>query len=162
MAAEPLTTVSSWDDLVLDAEVRRQIDEIVRWEAHGMALFIGELGLLRDAAALIARQKGCPAYQVDLGKLVAKTAEETKANLDPVFEKAAREHGLVLIEKVEAVLTQRGGGGGRQRLYLLQRIQEYPGIVIVATNLRSLADEAFARRFQAVIHFEVPCLDERR
>ena len=160
MAAEPLTTASSWDDLVLDAEVRRQTDEIVRWEEHGMALFIGDLGLLRDVAALIARQKGCPAYRVDLGKLVAKTAEETKANLDPVFEKAAQERGLLLIEKVEAALAQRGGGG-RQRAYLLQRIQEYPGIVIIATNLRSLADEAFARRFQSVIHFEVPRAEKR-
>ena len=161
MAAEPLTTASSWDDLVLDAEVRRQVDEIVQWEMHGMALFVGDLGLLRDTAALIARQKGCPAYRVDLGKLLAKTAEETKANLDPIFDRAAQERGLLLIENVEAALAQRGGGGGRQRVYLLQRIQDYPGIVIIATNLRALADEAFARRFHAVIHFGVPKAENR-
>lgn len=161
MAAEPLTTASSWDDLVLDAEVRRQVDEIVGWEAHAMALFIGELDLSRGVAALIAKQKGCPAYRVDLGKPVAKTAEEMKANLDPVFEKAAQERGLLLIERVETALSPRGGGGGRQRLYLMQRIQEYPGIVVIATNLRSLADEAFARRFQAVIRFPVPGAEKR-
>ena len=150
--AEPITTTKTWDDLVLDAEVRGQVEQIVQWEAHGMALFIGPMSLLHDAAALIASGKRCPAYRVDLAKLVAKQAEDTKAHLDPIFDAAARENAVLVVEGIEAAMAQRGGGG-RQRAYLLQRIQDYPGIVIVATNLRALADDAFARRFQAVVEF---------
>jgi ATPase family associated with various cellular activities (AAA) len=149
--AEPITTTKTWDELVLDAEVRRQVEEITQWQEHGMALFIGPMSLLHDTAALIAGGKGCPAYSVDLAKLVAKQAEDTKAHLDPIFDGAAREKAVLVVEGIEA-MAQRGGGG-RQRAYLLQRIQEYPGIVIVATNLHALADDAFARRFQAIVDF---------
>jgi hypothetical protein len=150
--AEPITTAKTWDELALDAEVRTQAEQIVQWEAHGMALFIGPMSLLHDAAALIAQGKGCPAYRVDLTKMVATKPEDTKAHLDPIFDAATRENAVVVIEGIEAAMAQRGGGG-RQRAYLLQRIQEYPGVVIIATNMRALADDAFARRFQAVIHF---------
>jgi hypothetical protein len=150
--AEPITTTKTWDELALDAEVRGQVEQIVQWEAHGMALFIGPMSLLHDAAALIARGKSCPAYRVDLAQLVATKPEDTKAHLDPIFDAAARENAVLVVEGIEAAMAQRGGGG-RQRAYLLQRIQEYPGVVIIATTMRALADDAFARRFQTVIQF---------
>src|ERR1700741_2194516 len=113
MASEPLTTGKSWEDLALDAQVRRQVDEVMEWSEHGMVLFVGEGSVPADVAALIAREKGCPAYRVDVAKLVTMAFDETKANLDPIFERAARENALLLIEHVEAVFAQRGSGGGR-------------------------------------------------
>jgi SpoVK/Ycf46/Vps4 family AAA+-type ATPase len=154
--AQELTTAMSWEDLVLDAEVRRQVDEIASWTEHGMALFIGELGLLRNTAALIAKQKGCPAHRADLGTLVTKQADETKKNLDSLFETAAKGHWLLVLDGIEHAFMQRGAGSAPQRAYLLQRIQEYPGTVIIVTNMRALGDEAFARRFQAVVQFRNP------
>ena len=156
--AKPIPVSKDWEDLKLDADVRRKVTEIVQWEAHGVALFIGEAGTTRDVAAVIAKKKGCPAYRADLSKLVSKQVDETKVNLDRVFGQAAEEHALLLLDGIERAFAERGAASAQQRAYLLQRIQDYPGVVVIATNMRALADEAFARRFQSVVLFPAPSL----
>ena len=170
--AEPISTVADWKDLALDAQARRAVDDIVKWQQHrpelehgpkrGLAvLFYGPPGTgMTIAAALIARACGGTTYRVDLGALVSKYVGETEKNLARIFEQAANENWILFFDEADAVFGTRteardanDRAANQQVAYLLQRIEDYPGVVILATNLSAHLDEAFARRFQAVIRF---------
>ncbi len=166
--AEPISTTSDWEDLVLDAETRRAVDDIVSWQQHrrqlehemkrGLAvLFYGPPGSgMAAAAGLIARARGRQAWRVDLGALVSKYIGETEKNLGRIFDQAANEDWILFFDEANALFGKRNANdraANQQVAYLLQRIEDFPGVVILATNLSSHLDEAFARRFQSVIRF---------
>jgi SpoVK/Ycf46/Vps4 family AAA+-type ATPase len=160
--AEQLSTDTSWEDLVLDAETRRAVEDIVRWERHAV-IFIGPAGTLRSVAALIGEAKGCPVYRVDLSKLVSKYIGETEKNLSRIFDQAQRDGWLLFFDEADALFGHRSEArdsadraANQQLAYLLQRIEEFPGVVILATNLETHLDDAFERRFQSKVHFPVP------
>lgn len=156
---ESMATSLDWADEVLDAKVLKQVGEIVQWAAHSRSLrtgyrclFHGPVGRgQRLAAALLAQACSRPAYRIDLSK-----AE----NLDSAFERAAREGAILFFDEADALFGKRtqsrnanDRAANQQVAYLLQRIEDFPGIVILATNIRSHLDDAFARRFQSVIRF---------
>ncbi|HEX4293000.1 MAG TPA: ATP-binding protein [Rhizomicrobium sp.] len=173
--AEPISTAADWNDLVLDAEARRAVDDIVTWQKHrselehtpkhehglkrGLAvLFYGSPESAKVLAAkLIAQACGRQARRVDLAALVSKYIGETEKNLGRIFDRAAEEGWVLFFDEADALFGKRNDRAANQQIaYLLQRIEDYPGVVILSTDLSARLDEAYARRFQSVIRFEVP------
>jgi SpoVK/Ycf46/Vps4 family AAA+-type ATPase len=97
---------------------------------------------------------------------VSKWIGETEKNLDRVFRLA--ENAILFFDEADALFGKRTESrsandhyANQQIAYLLQRIEDFPGVVILATNVRTHLDEAFARRFQSVVLFRMPGFDER-
>ncbi|HEY6033643.1 MAG TPA: ATP-binding protein [Kofleriaceae bacterium] len=175
-------------DLVLTAELHARVLEIAdyframprvmdewgfRRQTSGTgikALFTGDSGTGKTLAAeVIAREIGLPLLKVDLARIVSKWVGETEKNLDRVFSEALDSHAVLFFDEAEALFGTRSEvKHGTDRYanlevsYLLQRLEEHPGVVILATNLRDKIDTAFMRRFNAVIGFPRPAERERR
>jgi SpoVK/Ycf46/Vps4 family AAA+-type ATPase len=183
-----LETVYDLDDLVLPGSVRDRIGQVEERMRHrrvvvddwgfgsnhdnttGLTvLFHGPSGTGKTmAAALLAKSAGIPAYEVDLANLVSKYIGETTKNLERIFARAEREHCLLFFDEADAVFGKRGEvTDARDRYanqevsYLLQRIETFPGTVILASNLLANIDEAFVRRIDLIIEFPPPGLRER-
>ncbi|MCG8475920.1 MAG: ATP-binding protein, partial [Cytophagales bacterium] len=129
------------------------------------ALFHGPSGTGKSlTAALIGKQLRQPVYRVDLSRLVSKYVGETSKNLERLFKKAEGKKWILFFDEGDVLLNKRTGNSAgdsghyanQEVAYLLQRIEDYDGLVIVATNLRGNLDVAFARRFESFIHFSTP------
>jgi AAA+ superfamily predicted ATPase len=132
---------------------------------HGMvALFAGPPGTGKTMAAeLIAAELGVELYAADLAQLVSKYVGETEENLDRLFRAAEESSAMLLFDEADAIFGRRGEvREARDRWanlevnYLLQRIEQHPGAVILCTNLRQNIDEAFLRRIHALVEFPLP------
>lgn len=184
--ARLLTTPMDWDDLVLPNTVRNRILEIETWLHHhdvlmndwGMdkklkagyrALFYGPPGTGKTlTASLIGKKIGADVYQIDLSKVVSKYIGETEKNLSRVFDRAENKDWILFFDEAEALFGKRTSVNdahdryaNQEVAYLLQRIEAYNGLVILASNLKSNLDDAFTRRFQTMVHFPVPKPEER-
>lgn len=179
--AKRLITNETWDDLVLDPEVLEQVGEIRTWITHGDTL-MNELGFARRmkpgfrslfygppgtgksmTAALLGRETGREVYRIDLSMVVSKYIGETEKNLSRVFEHAAHHDWILFFDEADALFSARTSTrdahdryANQEVAYLLQRVEEFGGIVILATNLRDNIDDAFTRRFHSIIHFPMP------
>ena len=185
--AQRITTPYGWTDLVLDRATRQQVDEIIEWiryetvlmEEWGLArrlkpgyraLFYGPPGTGKTlTASLLGKESGRPVYRIDLSKVISKYIGETEKNLANLFDHAQHQNWILFFDEAESLFGQRtesrnanDRAANQQVSYLLQRIEDFPGIVILATNLRSHLDEAFSRRFQAMIRFPTPAEEQRR
>lgn len=180
--AKLITSPLSWPDLVLSAEVMDEIDKIRAWIIHadhlladwGLAkslkpgyrsLFYGPPGTGKTlTVTLIGAELGLDVYRIDLSAMVSKYIGETEKNLANLFDQAQSKRWILFFDEADALFGTRsqGGGGANERhsnqeiAYLLQRIEDFPGIVILATNLRANIDDAFSRRFQSLIYFPMP------
>jgi SpoVK/Ycf46/Vps4 family AAA+-type ATPase len=186
LAVQRMTTPLAWEDLVLDARVRGEIEMITRWVRHsetlledwGLArrlkpgyrsLFYGPPGTGKTlAVCLLGQVSGLAVYRIDLARVVSGWIGETEKDLAKLFDQAAAQGGILLFDEADALFGKRTESRSandrainQQVAYLLQRIEDYPGIVILETNLRSRMDEAFIRRFQSVIHFAMPDAEQR-
>jgi AAA+ superfamily predicted ATPase len=132
---------------------------------HGMiALFAGPPGTGKTMAAeLVAAEVGVELYAADLAQLVSKYVGETEENLDRLFQAAESSSAMLLFDEADAIFGRRGEvREARDRWanlevnYLLQRIEQHPGAVILCTNLRQNMDEAFLRRIHALVEFPLP------
>lgn len=184
--AQRLTTPLDWSDLVLDSATLTAIEDIRAWIRHhetmmqdwGLgrrlkpgyrSLFYGPPGTGKTlTASLLGKATGMPVYRVDLSMVVSKWIGETEKNLARLFDQAQQQHWVLFFDEADALFGKRtetrssnDRSANQQVAYLLQRIEEYPGIVILATNLRGNLDEAFLRRFQSVIYFRMPGVQER-
>jgi len=129
-----------------------------------MALFAGPSGTGKTMAAeVLASERSCDLYKVDLSSVVSKWVGETEKNLNRIFEEAEHCQGMLFFDEADALFGQRGEvKEARDRWanlevnFLLQRIEEFSGVVILATNLRSNIDPAFSRRFHSVVDFPQP------
>ena len=134
------------------------------------ALFTGDSGTGKTLAAeVVASELGLPLLKVDLARVVSKWIGETEKNLDVAFGEARDSHAVLFFDEAEALFGARGEvRHGTDRYanlevsYLLQRLEDHSGVVILATNLRDKIDPAFMRRFHAVIGFPRPSEKERR
>ena len=184
--ARPLTTLYDWDDLILSQDVREEVAEIVAWARHEQAL-MEDWGLARHlkpgyralfhgppgtgktvTAAVLGKMLDRPVYRVDLSRVVSKYIGETEKNLAALFDHAAHGEMILFFDEADALFGKRGDTrtandrhANQQIAYLLQRIEDCPGVVILASNLRANIDTAFARRFQAMVHFPMPDAAER-
>lgn len=184
--AKLITTPLTWNDLVLDPEVMDEIENINAWLRHSQtiltqwglgrnikpgyrALFYGPPGTGKTlTATLIGSGIGIDVYRIDLSMVVSKYIGETEKNLANVFDQAVNKNWILFFDEADALFgkrTQTSSSNDRyanqEISYLLQRVEDYPGVVILATNLKANIDEAFARRFQTSIHFAMPDAAQR-
>lgn len=184
--AKQLTTKMEWDDLIVDNFTQQQLDEIRIWLQHGQtllnvwgmnkklkpgykALFFGDPGTGKSlTAALLGKLHGLEVYRVDLSMVISKYIGETEKNLEKVFKKAENKNWILFLDECESLLGKRTGisdshdkYANQEIAYLLQRLEDYPGLVIMATNMRNNLDDAFTRRLQSIIHFQKPQPRER-
>ena len=184
--AQRITTRFDWEDLVLDPMTRQEVNDILTWARYetdlmvgwGLekrlkpgfrSLFYGPPGTGKTlTASLVGKVLGRPVYRIDLSKVVSKWIGETEKNLASLFDQAQHQTWVLFFDEADALFSKRTDSrsandraANQQVSYLLQRIEDFPGLVILATNLRSNVDEAFARRFQSMIHFGMPGYEQR-
>jgi AAA+ superfamily predicted ATPase len=129
-----------------------------------IALFTGSSGTGKTMAAeLLAREQGVDLYKVDLSAVVSKYVGETEKNLSRVFAEAEDANAIIFFDEADALFGKRGEVKEAQDRwanmevnYLLQRVEEYAGVVILASNLRQNIDEAFMRRIHVIAEFPFP------
>jgi hypothetical protein len=134
------------------------------------ALFAGEPGTGKTLAAeVIAATVGIDLMVVDLSRLVSKWVGETEKQLDAVFSEAEASSCVLFFDEADSLFGRRGDVtraadryANLEVGYLLQRLESYEGLVILASNLRANLDPAFTRRFHHVVHFPRPAEPERR
>ncbi|MBV9958212.1 MAG: AAA family ATPase, partial [Acidobacteria bacterium] len=136
------------------SQVRRQFEKRLTLGRGLIALFTGASGTGKTmAAGLLAQEQGVDLYKIDLSAVVSKYVGETEKNLNTVFAEAEDANAIIFFDEGEALFGQRGSKNesGQDRWanmeinYLLQRVEEYTGVVILASNLRQNIDEAFMR-----------------
>jgi DNA-binding SARP family transcriptional activator/ATP-dependent 26S proteasome regulatory subunit len=187
--AEHITPHSTWHDIVLPAEKMEQLREVanqVRYRAQvyeawgferkvaggrGLAvLFAGPSGTGKTMAAdVLAHDLGLDLYKIDLSTVVSKYIGETEKNLARIFAEAASSNAILFFDEADALFGKRSQVrdahdryANLEISYLLQKMEDHEGVVILATNLRKNLDDAFVRRLHAVIEFPVPGVEERR
>ena len=177
--ARPLTTVHTLSDVVLPAAARTRIDDLAAritqrdtvvddWgfgahhdNASGLiALFHGPPGTGKTmTAAALAASAGRAAYIVDISALVSKYIGDTEKSLARIFDRAAREQSILVFDEADAVFGTRTDVSGaahdryanQEVSYLLSRIEQHPGMVVLTTNLLGNIDAAFRRRIHVVV-----------
>jgi hypothetical protein len=185
--ASRIETVLDWNDLVVGSEVRAEIENINTWAGHAHTI-LAEWGLGRSirrgyrslfygppgtgktlTATLIGKGANMDVYRIDLSMMVSKFIGETEKNLANVFDQAENKNWVLFFDEADALFGKRTATSSsndrhanQQVSYLLQRIEDFPGIVILATNMKNNIDDAFARRFQSMVHFRMPDADQRK
>jgi SpoVK/Ycf46/Vps4 family AAA+-type ATPase len=133
------------------------------------SLFYGPPGTGKTfTASLIGKVTGRDVYCIDLSMVVSKYIGETEKNLEKIFRKAEHKAWILFFDEADALFGKRTNVkdahdrfANQEVSYLLQRVEDYDGVVILASNLHSNLDEAFTRRFQSMIHFPMPRKNER-
>lgn len=178
-----------WNDLVLPEDQLTLLRELVSMvqlrprvlDAWGLgrklvggrgvtALFSGPPGTGKTMAAeVIAGQLGLDLYRIDLSSTVSKYIGETEKNLERVFEEAANSNAILFFDEADALFGKRSEVrdahdryANIEISYLLQRMETYDGVTILATNLRANLDDAFARRLDFAVDFPFPEEQYRR
>ena len=186
--ARKIETHFSWPDIVLPDNQLLQLKEIashakrsqVVFETWGFArnfaygrgiaaLFEGQSGTGKTmAASIIGRALELDVYQIDLSCVVSKYIGETEKNLSRIFEEAQDSNAVLFFDEADALFGKRSEVkdahdryANIETAYLLQRMEEYSGIVILATNMKQNLDEAFVRRMRFIINFPFPSDDDR-
>lgn len=178
-----------WDDIVLPPDPLAQLHEICvqgafahvvydRWGfddklslGKGLnALFVGPPGTGKTMAAeVIANELGLDLYAIDLSQIVDKYLGETEKNLHRVFEEAQATSAILFFDEADALFGRRSEVkdahdryANVEVSYLLQKLEEYDGVVILASNLRQNIDDAFVRRIHHIVDFPFPDEEHRR
>lgn len=136
----------------------------IKPEENLVVLFHGESGTGKTyAASLLAAEAGLPLLIADLSRIADKYIGETEKHLDDIFRVAEEENCLLFFDEADALFAKRteiGGSNDRyanqSTAYLLQRIETFQGVIVLATNLIKNFDGAFARRLQAIVRFPMP------
>lgn len=186
LPAQRVTTGLDWADLVLPPTTLAHLEEVRDWLAHGdtllhtlgmaarmrpgyTSLFHGPPGTGKTlSACLLGKLCEREVHRVDLSMVVSKYIGETEKNLARVFDLAEQRGWILFFDEADALFGQRtrvdsahDRYANQEVSYLLQRIEDFPGVVILSSNLRGNIDDAFTRRFQSVIAFPMPQAEER-
>jgi SpoVK/Ycf46/Vps4 family AAA+-type ATPase len=184
--AQRITTEMTWADLVLNPQTLQQIHELEAWLTYGntllyewgmkkqlkrgyRALFHGPPGTGKTlTASLLGKYTGKDVYKVDISMVISKFIGETEKNLANLFARAENKDWILFFDEADALFGKRTNVrdahdkyANQEVSYLLQRVENYDGLVILASNFKSNIDEAFIRRFQSIIHFPMPGARER-
>jgi ATPase family protein associated with various cellular activities (AAA) len=177
----------NWSSLVINEELQSQINEIINWLKYndhllniwGMgdrlkkgyrALFYGPPGTGKTlTAALLGNEMRKDVYRVDLSMVVSKYIGETEKNLELLFARAEDKGWILFFDEADALFGKRTSVrdandkyANQEVSYLLQRIEDFNGLIILATNMKNNIDEAFVRRFNAILRFPFPEAAERK
>ena len=178
-----------WKDLILAEKIQSQLMGLVhylqhqetvfhRWGARDVrargygikALFSGGPGTGKTMAAeVIAGSLGLDMFRVDLSQVISRWVGETEKNLKEIFDAAEGGTAVILFDEADALFGSRGDVkqaqdrfANQEVSFLLQRLEVFEGCAILTTNLQENIDEAFLRRFGAVIEFPMPSAEQRR
>ncbi|AMY08414.1 ATP-dependent zinc metalloprotease FtsH 3 [Luteitalea pratensis] len=187
--AQRIDARATWKDIVLPPDAirllqhlaeqvryRHQVHERWGWRARSArglgvtALFAGESGTGKTMAAeVLAADLQLDLYRIDLSSIVSKYIGETEKNLREVFDAAEHGGALLLFDEADALFGKRSEVkdshdryANIETSYLLQRLESFDGLAILATNLRSNVDAAFVRRLRFIVPFPFPGQAERR
>ena len=186
--AAKVKTLHGWDDLVLPRVTLQRVKEIAAAIRHrhvvysewgfdkriaaGLGLkilFSGASGTGKTmTAGVIAADLGLDLYKIDLSGIVSKYIGETEKNLDRIFHAAESSNAILFFDEADALFGKRSEVqdahdryANIEVAYLLQKIEEYEGVVILASNLSKNIDLAFARRMHYVVEFPLPDESQR-
>jgi len=186
--AQKIHCIHDWPDLVLPGRCIRQLHEVCSSEkfryivysqwgydrrvAQGKGLnvlFSGPSGTGKTmAAGIIARALALDLYKIDLSSVVSKYIGETEKQLSQIFHEAGSSNAILFFDEADALFGKRSEVkdahdryANVEVAYLLQKMEEYEGIVILATNFRRNMDDAFTRRMHQVVEFPFPDADLR-
>ena len=178
----------TWDDIVLPEPQLVQLHELTlhvkraqfvleTWGFAGKlpygrgvtALFSGLSGTGKTmAASILGAELELDLYKIDLSCVVSKYIGETEKNLNQIFAEAQNSNAMLFFDEADALFGKRSEVkdahdryANIETAYLLQRIEDYSGVVILATNMKQNMDEAFVRRMRFIIHFPFPSEIER-
>ena len=185
--AQKITTKLNWEDLVLDTTTMAQIREITSWHKHRdvvlnqwnlnkmlnpgyKVLFYGPPGTGKTlTAAMMGQELGVDVFRVDLSMVVSKYIGETEKNLSTLFDRAMNKNWILFFDEADALFGNRtevkdshDRYANQEVSYLLQRVENYNGIIILASNLKGNMDKAFSRRFQSMVKFKIPDVEQRK
>ncbi|SDI24608.1 ATPase family associated with various cellular activities (AAA) [Chryseobacterium taeanense] len=184
--AELLYTSRSWEDLILPQNTLQELKSIEDWynssrtlmEDWGMkkklkpgfrVLFYGDPGTGKTlAASLLGKYTKRPVFRVDVSMLVSKYIGETEKQLAKLFDKAENKNWILFFDEADAIFGKRTNVrdahdkyANQEVSYLLQRIETFSGLIILASNFKNNMDKAFTRRFHSCIKFNNPKHEER-
>ena len=181
--ARQVMTGFGWNDLILPDKQRSQLRELERairnsagvledWNFQSRlpygrgitALFSGPSGTGKTmASGILARELGLDLYKIDLSRVVSKYIGETEKNLDRIFQQAEDANAMLFFDEADALFGKRSAiKDAHDRYpnieiaYLLQKMEERPGVTILASNLKANMDDAFLRRIRFGIEFPMP------
>ena len=187
--AQKITPHYTWNDIVLPADQLSLLHEIYNqvqyralvyddWGFDGKlamgkglnVLFAGPPGTGKTMAAdVLAHALGLDLYKIDLAAVISKYIGETEKNLARIFAEARASNAILFFDEADALFGKRTQVKDAHDRYanvevsfLLQKMEEYEGVVILATNLHKNLDEAFVRRLHFTVEFPMPGMDDRR
>jgi len=184
--AEQIKTRRSWTDLILPKNTLNELQTIESWynssrilmEDWDMqkklkpgfrVLFYGDPGTGKTlAASLLGKYTKRPVFRVDVSMLVSKYIGETEKQLAKLFDKAENKNWILFFDEADAIFGKRTNVrdahdkyANQEVSYLLQRIETFSGLIILASNFKNNMDKAFTRRFHSCIRFNNPKQEER-
>ena len=184
--ANKIYTHLTLSDLVLNEHIMDEVDHIKTWMLNQhqfksidflkkrftkgyRALFYGPPGTGKTlTASLLGRMHNRSVYRIDLSQIVSKYIGETEKNLSRIFDLAENKDWILFFDEAESLFSKRTDVSdsndkfaNMETSFLLQRIEDFDGLIILATNLKPNIDRAFIRRFQSIIHFTLPLPKER-
>ena len=184
--AQQLDTDLAWSDLILPEKTLTEIDYLRNYLLHYQtlsadpgygrhsrrgyrALFYGPPGTGKTlTAALLGKATDRPVFRVDLSMVVSKWIGETEKNLAGLFERAESKGWILFFDEADSLFSKRGEVkesrdkyANQETSFLLQRVENYDGLCILASNFRQNMDKAFTRRFESMVTFYLPDAAER-
>ena len=184
--AKEINTLMDWSDLIVNDAVHEQINQIKLWIRHnetlleewGMkkqilpgfrTLFHGPSGTGKTLTAkLLGKEFKRPVYRIDLSQVVSKYIGETEQNLEKIFNLAENKDWILLFDEADALFGKRTSTkssndryANQEVSYLLQRVEQFNGLVILTSNFKNNIDDAFLRRFNSIVKFSKPTAQER-
>jgi SpoVK/Ycf46/Vps4 family AAA+-type ATPase len=181
--AKKIIPLHTWEDIILPADIKAQLKEIrlyIKYKGivysdwkfdkklslgKGLnALFSGPSGTGKTMAAqIIAKEAQLDLYKIDLSSVISKYIGETEKNLSKIFKEAETSNAILFFDEADALFGKRSEVkdahdryANIETGYLLQKMEEYEGVVILATNLSKNIDDAFIRRMQFIVEFPFP------
>ena len=181
--ARKLSTEYTWEDLVLSTPCRIQLNEMISWAEQSdtmkqesfkfdlpfVCLFHGAPGTGKTLSTkLLGKTLDREVYRIDLSMIVSKYVGETEKNLALLFDKAENQDWILFFDEADSLFSKRTSVNSAndkwanlEVSYLLQRLEEFGGMAILATNLLTNIEPAMRRRFRYVVEFKAPTPDQR-
>lgn len=183
--AQLLKTSKSFNELILKDSTQQQLEDILIYAKHQKELFIensnryfskGFIGLFWGppgtgkslTASVIGNELGIDVYRIDLSRIVSKYIGETEKNLEKIFQRFDGKNCILFFDEADALFGKRSDVkeakdryANQEVSYLLQRVETFSGLVILASNLKENMDEAFKRRVLSYVYFPRPAFEER-